>query len=546
MNNMTVRQKLFTGFGVVLFMMVILTTIGIQKVNYIDETLTDISDINSVKQRYAIDYRGSVHDRAIDIRDVVLASSTNEIDLLKSNINKLAAIYRSSEQNMQKMLTIRGIFTAKELSILSDIDKLQQKTLPQIQAIISFAEKGDLSAAKSLLSSQTGDNFKLWLTTINEFIDYQEQANKLATPLARDVAGNFKYLMIMITSIAIFIGIGVTVLISHNLSRQLGTEPSIAAKALSDMTEGNLDTEIQTRFSHSLMGSVVTMRAKLSSIVSSIVQASEELGRQTQIVSSSSMQVYSSAQLQAQLTDDATHRLQTMREGLAHVSKSVSQSEKNSEETSKYTKLGKDKVNESAHEMELISNTVSETVNQIKQLESRTKEIGSIISVISAISEQTNLLALNAAIEAARAGETGRGFAVVADEVRQLAGRTSEATKQIETMINEVQNETAASVSAMEKTQPLVENGRILTIETTDLLLNIEKQSSDSLLNVQEVARETSQQLEFIGEISVAMEEINKMSSESIVALQQNNEVTQSLDILSKELKQTVGYFKLG
>lgn len=546
MNNMTVRQKLFTGFGVVLFMMVILTTIGIQKVNYIDETLTDISDINSVKQRYAIDYRGSVHDRAIDIRDVVLASSSNEIDLLKSNINKLAAVYRSSEQAMQKMLTIRGIFTAKELSILSNIDKLQQKTLPQIQEIISFAEKGDLAAAKSLLSSQTSDNFKLWLTTINEFIDYQEQANKVATPLARDVAGNFKYLMIMITSIAIFIGIGVTVFISHNLSRQLGAEPSIAAKALSDMTEGNLDTEIRTRFSHSLMGSVVTMRAKLSSIVSSIVQASEELGRQTQIVSSSSMQVYSSAQLQAQLTDDATHRLQTMREGLAHVSKSVSQSEKNSEETSKYTKLGKDKVNESAHEMELISNTVSETVNQIKQLESRTKEIGSIISVISAISEQTNLLALNAAIEAARAGETGRGFAVVADEVRQLAGRTSEATKQIETMINEVQNETAASVSAMEKTQPLVENGRILTIETTDLLLNIEKQSSDSLLNVQEVARETSQQLEFIGEISVAMEEINKMSSESIVALQQNNEVTQSLDLLSKELKQTVSYFKLG
>jgi len=223
----------------------------------------------------------------------------------------------------------------------------------------------------------------------------------------------------------------------------------------------------------------------------------------------------------------------------------VSQSEKISEETSNFAKLGKDKVNESASEMELISSTVKETVGQIKQLESRTKEIGSIVSVISAISEQTNLLALNAAIEAARAGETGRGFAVVADEVRGLALRTSEATGQIETMINQVQSETAASVMAMEKTQPLVENGRSLTIETTDLLLNIEKQARNSLLNVQEVARETHQQVGFVEKISDAMKEINTMSAQSIISLQKNSDITTSLDDLSKELKETVGYFKV-
>ena len=235
-----------------------------------------------------------------------------------------------------------------------------------------------------------------------------------------------------------------------------------------------------------------------------------------------------------------------MRQGLAHVSESMSQSEINSAETSKFAKLGKEKIDESAREMELISSTVGATVMQIKQLEDRTKEIGSIISVIGSISDQTNLLALNAAIEAARAGESGRGFAVVADEVRNLSLRTGEATQQIEKMINEVQNETAASVMAMEKTQPLVENGRALTIETIDLLLNIEKQANSSLLNVQEVANATNQQVEFIEKISISMQDINTMSTESIAALQTNNEITQSLDVLSQELKTTVGYFKLG
>ena len=546
MNNLTIRNKLFAGFGLVLIMMIVLTIVGIRNVNFIDDTLTQISDVNSVKQRYAIDYRGSVHDRAIDIRDVVLAGNKAKLQSLKTDIENLAAEYLVSETSMQKMRSHKGVFNEQETTILTKINDIQEKTLPQIALIINYKEQGDIASATALLSSETGDNFKQWLNTINEFIDYQEQANKIATPLARDVAGSFQYLMLIITSIAIFISAGVIMLVSRSITKQLGAEPSVAASALANMTAGDLATPINNCCPTSLMGSVSTMRDKLSLIVASIVDASKQLSSQTQIVTSASGQVYDSAKLQAKLTEDAMNHLSTMRDGLANVTESVTQSEKNSEETSQFAKLGKDKVNESAKEMEHISSTVNETVDQIKQLESKTKEIGSIISVISAISDQTNLLALNAAIEAARAGDTGRGFAVVADEVRQLALRTSEATREIEDMIGQVQNETAQSVLAMEKTQPLVENGRELTNETTDLLINIEKQAKDSLINVHEVTLATQEQEDFVNKVTAAMDEINQMSAESISALQQNNEVTLSLDSLSKELKNTVGFFNLG
>ncbi|WP_047863467.1 MCP four helix bundle domain-containing protein, partial [Aliivibrio fischeri] len=77
-SKLTIRARLIIGFGITLFLMLLLTILGIQKVNIIDHTLTEMTDINSVKQRYAINYRGSVHDRAIAIRDIAIARTPQE------------------------------------------------------------------------------------------------------------------------------------------------------------------------------------------------------------------------------------------------------------------------------------------------------------------------------------------------------------------------------------------------------------------------------------------------------------------------------------
>jgi len=113
-----------------------------------------------------------------------------------------------------------------------------------------------------------------------------------------------------------------------------------------------------------------------------------------------------------------------------------------------------------------IRHSVAASTETIRTLERSATEIGRIVTVIDEIASQTNLLALNAAIEAARAGESGRGFAVVADEVRKLAERTAGATKEIGTMIENVQSQAEQAVGRMEIGMGQMEEGLKLATES--------------------------------------------------------------------------------
>ncbi|WP_051609176.1 methyl-accepting chemotaxis protein [Fodinicurvata fenggangensis] len=121
---------------------------------------------------------------------------------------------------------------------------------------------------------------------------------------------------------------------------------------------------------------------------------------------------------------------------------------------------------------------------QITALNGHAGEVGSILSLIEEVSRQTKLLAFNASIEAARAGESGRGFAVVAKEVRSLAGRSGEATLDIERLVRAIQEQAGRADSRMrsnaDSTEGL-EGSADHLLERTQRLLSISRESGAAL-----------------------------------------------------------------
>lgn len=208
---------------------------------------------------------------------------------------------------------------------------------------------------------------------------------------------------------------------------------------------------------------------------------------------------------------------------------------------------------------EMASKVTAEAVKEAKsatikvtQLGIAASEISKITEVITDISDQTNLLALNATIEAARAGEAGKGFAVVANEIKELARQTADATGQIKSQIDGIQQSTSETVTQIEKITTVINdvNETVNTISTavneqtaaTDEIASNVAQAAQGLTEVNKnVALSSTVSSKISADISITSHASSEMSNSS-------SEVHISASELSKtaeKLKDMVGGFTL-
>lgn len=176
---------------------------------------------------------------------------------------------------------------------------------------------------------------------------------------------------------------------------------------------------------------------------------------------------------------------------------------------------------------------VNNAAEKIKDMGERSQEIGTIIETIEDIASQTNLLALNAAIEAARAGEHGKGFAVVADEVRKLAERSSNATKEIDHLIQGIQGSVKEAVLAMEESSNEVEIG----VSSGNMAGEVFKEILEATDGVNKQANQASEAARLMQQAS--QELVLSVDSVSKI-VEQNTAATEEMAATSVEVSEAI------
>jgi methyl-accepting chemotaxis protein len=572
---------------------VALSFISIQRVRSISANLAEVNEVNSVKQRYAINFRGSVHDRAISLRDVVLDASLTDVEGEVKDIERLTANYAKSAGPLDEMMARKDDVTDAERQILDSIKTTEKTTLPLIEQVVALRKAGNDSSAQQLLVAAARPQFVTWLRQINLFIDLQEAKNKAVGASTTSLASSFTLFMLLLSVGAMVIGIFAawwamsSVRPLQELTSRMG-----------QLADGDLSVDVPSIDRGDEVGDIARAVAVFKSNGLERIRSEREsreqqakadavlkekeqhfLAEQQRVMNAmaSVLKSLAAGDLTVRATTDVAEGYQPlMRDfntAVDHLATQLSQVQVAAEQVASagsQITAGADSLARGASEqaagLEAVGGRVLEVAGMAAQSATNAAEAqrlsadarhhtaegmarmqrltsamtdirqasvdtSKILKTIEEIAFQTNLLALNAAVEAARAGDAGRGFAVVAEEVRTLAIRSSDASK--------------TTAALIEKSVHSAEQGVVLNREVTESLEQIAQGVARSAAVTEEISQAARAQAQGVTQINESIAQLNGVTQQVAASAEESASAATELESQAQVLHEAVSRFTL-
>ncbi|WP_182302373.1 methyl-accepting chemotaxis protein [Cohnella cholangitidis] len=542
MRNLKLAKKMFAVLALSLVALLATNSVGIVNLNKVADRL--------ITALYSDTYKGSEFMLNAD-RDLYQAL-VDKRTLLSGNPDskEFNDAVKSYEENIlqvrDRMQAAKQIYEQKR----SDYETLQHKDTKNLffEAFDRFDADFSLwdAETRKIIDSVAANNGKLSTESLirvddSKFHSARENLNELEEMISEhavsyidEVKAENRSITWMLIAIVILSCVAV-LLIGWFLLRFILNGIKKVVAVTEEIVSGNLQVEsieIKSKDEIGMLAqSINSMSSSLRQMINKITETAHSLAAASKQISAGMEEISGSSMNQAKHAQTITELFKELSSAINAVANSAEDAAEMSEQTVGIAHDGAEALQSTMDGMNKVS-------LQMNQLEADSNQIGNIIEVIGEIAEQTNLLALNAAIEAARAGEQGRGFAVVADEVRKLAERSSEATKQITTLIQGMQKSTESSVR-------VVADGVNQTRDTGAAFERITQKVNQSASRVVEIAAASEEQAAQSAEVLLSVESIAASSQETAAASEQTAASAQSLAELAEELNRLVVVFKV-
>ena len=316
---------------------------------------------------------------------------------------------------------------------------------------------------------------------------------------------------------AILLGIGV--FIARGMLRQLGGEPDYASSIARSIAGGDLTVPIDVKRddNSSMVNALKGMRDDLARIVSSVRTATDTIATASSEIAAGNSDLSARTESQASSLEETAASMEELTSTVRQNADNARTANELAANASEVAQKG--------------GAVVSQVVETMASIDSSSRKIVDIISVIDGIAFQTNILALNAAVEAARAGEQGRGFAVVASEVRSLAQRSAAAAKEIKTLIGDSVGEVEAGSTLVNEAGKTMEEIMGSVRRVTDIMA--------------EITAASQEQAAGIGQVNDAIKQMDRTTQQNAALVEEASAAAQSMNDQAAGLVHAVRMFKL-